>query len=288
MICRQCGYEYEGTVCPICGAAADDRESIDDVVSYSEDFDTKSTPKAEKKPFYRRWWFIAAAVAALLAVVISLMAGRRKTEKIVWNELILSDQLPAPAAGTGHLSTNSDQALLLYLYEMTGDDYLNYVTACENSGFTIDSEKTGQTFKAYNQDGYLLYLAYTQNDNSLRIHLNAPEELSDIVWPTSSLGQKIPAPKSLIGNYHYEYEDSFYVFIGNTDQSAFQQYIAAVMEAGFTEDYKKSETIYAADNSEGDHISIRYEGNNLMSITAKVSDEAAESNASVERTDTEQ
>ncbi len=107
----------------------------------------------------------------------------------------------------------------------------------------------------------------------MQIDLNAPEKLSSISWPKSKLGKAVPQPESLEGRFSYENDENFSVVIGNTDRDAYNEYVDACIEHGFDVDYSKDDERYSAENREGYSITVQYEGNNMMSISASVPDE---------------
>ena len=90
--------------------------------------------------------------------------------------------------------------------------------------------------------------------------------MSSITWPTSKAGKQLPVPKSTSGKFTHENDDSFFVYIGNTSKDDYNNYVKACSDKGFTVNYNKGDSFYNADNSAGWHVSIKYEGNNIMSI----------------------
>ena len=56
------------------------------------------------------------------------------------------------------------------------------------------------------------------------------------------------------------------VYIGDTTITDYNDYVDACQSKGFNVDYSKGEDYYYADDVKGWHISLRYEGNNVMSI----------------------
>ena len=100
----------------------------------------------------------------------------------------------------------------------------------------------------------------------MTIQLDPPMEMSTIAWPSGVAGQQLPVPKSTIGKISYEYDDHFFVYIGNTTKADYADYVDDCSQMGFNVDYNKGDDYYYADNQDGWHISLRYEGNNIMSI----------------------
>jgi hypothetical protein len=92
-------------------------------------------------------------------------------------------------------------------------------------------------------------------------------QMSTITWPDSTAGKQLPEPKSKTGKFSYEYEDSFYVYIGDTSKEEYEEYITECKSKGFSVDYSKSDNSFSALNESGWYVYIMYEGNHVMSIS---------------------
>lgn len=278
MKCNQCGSEFEGKFCTECGAKTPEQ--------FQQPVTETAKPKKNKKPFYRRWWFVLLVIVAVIAVAISIL---NMGEKIVWNDIILNEMLPEPPADRGEIHTNSAEDLWIDIDDISDKQYADYVEACKAEGFTVEPDSSSSSFSAYNAEGYKLSLSHYSEE--LSINLDKPMELSTIKWPTSAAGKQLPAPESSTGKFSYEYDDNFFVYIGETSKTDYEEYVEACSEKGFDVDYDKGEKYYSADNDEGWHIRLCYEGNNIMSIDIDApSEEDDNDNAisSEEETETEE
>ena len=205
-------------------------------------------------------------LCAVLALMMVLCLAACGGETIVWDDIILGDKLPEPPATKGEIHTNAADDLWIDINDLSAKQFNDYVEACKEMGFTVDAESNSSSYNAYNAEGYKLSLGHYGSDADMSIQLDAPMEMSTISWPSSIAGQMLPTPKSTTGKFSYEYEDHFYVYVGNTTRSDYAEYVTACSEKGFNVDYNKGDDYYYADNSEGWHISLRYEGNNIMTI----------------------
>lgn len=205
--------------------------------------------------------------------------GGKDSKKIVWSEMILGEMVPEPPSTRGNVIVNTDESLSVLLDDVSDSQYNDYKNACIDIGYNVDADKTGGTYKAYNSDGYHLYI-YNVGD-ALDINIDAPMKLGTIAWPNSAAGSQLPAPKSTIGKFSYEYDDNFFVYVGNTPKADYDEYVALCSEKGFVVDYNKGDTYYRADNEDGWHISIDYEGFNIMSINIDAPDDSDTSSSSV-------
>lgn len=248
--CKTCGHEIAKSAkkCPHCGAK-------------------------NKKPFFLRWWFILLAI--IVVGVIALNAGS-DGEKVVWDEIIMGDMLPEPPANKGEIYTNSADDLWIDINDLSDKQFNDYVDACKDSGFTVDASSDSFSYDAYNAEGYKLSLGHYGSDADMSIRLEAPMEMTTITWPASDAGKQLPTPKSTTGKFSYEHDDSFFVYVGNTSRTDYAEYVDACSEKGFNVDYSKGDDYYYADNSEGWHVSVRYTGNNIMSIDIDAPSEDAD------------
>lgn len=260
MICSRCGKEFNGKFCEHCGAPAPSSAAPSPGT-----YPTEPTPtKKKKKPIYKRWWFYVIVVIAAIAVTVSVSGN--KSEKIKWDDMILSEQLPVPPKNKGEIHENTAEKLWVDINKISDKQYNDYTEACKAKGFTVDPESDSTSYGAYNSEGYKLSLSHYGSEDEMKIELEKPIEMSSITWPTSKAGKQLPAPKSTKGKFTHENDDGFNVYIGNTSKDDYNSYVKACSDKGFTVNYDKGDSFYNADNSAGWHVSIKYEGNNIMSI----------------------
>lgn len=249
MKCSQCGADFEGKFCPECGKKVETPTSL------------KEGKVKKKKPFYRRWWFVLLAIIAVLFV-----AGKIDDVKsrINWKDVELIGVIPAPPTRSGTVYENSDEELDASLENVSDKQYNNYLKECVDKGFDVDADKSSGSYKAYNKEGYSLNMDHY--GEYLHITLKAPRDFGTIKWPLSTAGGLLPIPESTTGEFSYEYEDSFFVYVAETSKDAYVAYVADCADSGFDVDYNKGDTYYYAKNADGWSISLRYEGNSVMSI----------------------
>ena len=101
----------------------------------------------------------------------------------------------------------------------------------------------------------------------MKIYAEAPEELDDIQWPISELASILPSPSSAKGIVELDRADHLEVRFGEMDREAVKQYVDAVMEAGFTENYVRDEGSFSAANAEGYSVVIEAEPRSQMFLS---------------------
>lgn len=247
VLCRNCNSTMvKGTkICPSCGAK-------------------------NRKPFYKKWWFIVIVFFVIIGAIGSIGGG---SEKIEWDDLELGYMLPEPASNKGRIVIDSDDSLSVSIVKMSKSDYKNYIAECEEMGYSIEAEKNGNSYDAFNGEGYALRLYYMESSEELSIGLDAPEELGAFTWPNSDLAKLIPEPESTVGKVQWEYADEFFVYVGETSKEAFASYADKCSAAGFDVDYQKGDTYYRAYDEAGNYVSLDYAGNNVMKIQMKAVEE---------------
>lgn len=231
---------------------------------------TDQAPFAPKektaRPITKRWWFYVL-IAVVVIAAINAFTGGKKNDKINWDTIELRQRLPVPPSNKGSLYTNTAEELSVHIDKVSDDRYTAYLRECIAKGFTVDADKGTSDYSAYDAEGYFLSLSHI--GERLSISLEAPMAFGRISWPTSVLGQQVPAPKSTTGKFNYEYENHFSVYIGDTSKADFNQYMADCNAAGFSVNYDKGDTYYRAENAAGYYISLTYRGNNIMMVEVK-------------------
>lgn len=274
MKCSKCQTEFEGAVCPNCGAQAaqpqQPQQQYRQPVQYGS---TVTEYKKKKKPVYKRAWFVILVIIAALAIIISVANAVGIGEKIVWSEMVMGELLPEPPNSKGDIHENSTERLWLNIIKVSESEYNTYLDECREKGFTIDEKAESSLFEAFNEAGNKLELQYSESSEELTIDLTAPMEFSDIAWPGGEAGGLLPVPKSLVGKIENESASGFTAYIANTTIADFNAYASACSEKGFDVDYTKNDGYYSAKNADGWSLTLEYRGFNTMSIYISAPDE---------------
>ena len=263
VICRNCNnpISEKARICPVCGA------------------------KNKKSSFGKI--FLLILVLVVVIGVFGMHRFKKRGEKFSWSGFELSSMLPEPKSNVGELVTDSEERFCIYIYETSRNEYKDYLAECEKSGYSVESEKDETHYGAWNEEGYKLSLWYTDNDERMQIELEAPMEMGELQWPTSGVAALLPVPKSTTGTIQSESSDRFYAYIGDTPIEEYNAYVDECSEKGFSVDYEKGDTYYRADNADGYHISLNYQGNSIMSVEIEKSKEDDVSPAGNEASDEE-
>ncbi|MBQ0065062.1 MAG: zinc ribbon domain-containing protein [Firmicutes bacterium] len=210
---------------------------------------------------------LALFALALILMVPFFKANSTKVyEKIDWPKEGIVQEIPKPKSKYGEVIFYDNDSFNATLNKISETDYRDYVEQCKKMGFTVDMEYDTDDFKAYDEEGYLLEIDYYSSLEEMRVQLEAPETLGNLVWPTSELAKRLPKPSSSEGKVNSETSDYLNVTVGKTSQAEYDKYVEKVSNAGFNVDYSKQEKSYHAEDKEGYYVSLKYVGNNTMSI----------------------
>lgn len=211
---------------------------------------------------------IALVSAVLLLMTLVACGGAN------WPTQGLGAMLPAPEGGQVKIITDNSENFYVSVDNVPDDAYDKYMDACKEKGFTVDEDNGLLAFTAFNKDGYKLEISGL--GTTMYITLDAPVELGTLRWPGGKAGQITPKPESTKGKIEWEQDDSFFAYVGDTTIDQFNDYIDACSKAGFDVDYNRDERNYDAGNEEGYHLTLTYEGFNIMSVEVeKTTDDTA-------------
>lgn len=183
-----------------------------------------------------------------------------------WPTSGIALQVPESPSNRGEITFNDDKNFWIEVRGINQQQYEEYIEACKGMGFTVESEKNSISYKAFNGEGYHISLIHSNSDTDLTIRVEAPEPMGNIQWPSSDIAKRLPIPKSSYGRIYWEADYGFAIYLGNTTTEDFREYSEACYNAGFSVNYKKGDTYFRADDSEGYHVNLEYRGNNVIFI----------------------
>lgn len=218
----------------------------------------------------KSWIPIVAVVVSFVLVIPYFSLYKINSAdymKYDWDAVVLAEMLPEPESPYGEIISNSEDYLSLDVTKTTEAQYKEYIKACKDKGFTIDTEVTESSFYAYNDNGYKLSLSYYDYNSKMHINLDSAMEMETITWPDSKMAKLLPVPKSTIGKIDSDDEDGFSVYIGNTTIDEYYAYVKACEEKGFTVDAQKKDKTFSAKNADSYKLSVDYKGNNVIYIS---------------------
>lgn len=197
-------------------------------------------------------------------VDIELKAPLIGEEDFKWPNHDFASMIPKITEKSGKTEIVDDEKLKIWLYDVTESELAMYMAECENSGFTIDAEKKANSFSAFNSDGYKLTVSLGDM-KQLSITVDAPMELTNIVWPSSGPATLIPKPSFSVGKISSDYSWTFSVFLSEMTIEDFNDYVDKCIDTGFKKDYR-SEHYFSANKGTDIKLSVEYVGFNTIEI----------------------
>lgn len=111
----------------------------------------------------------------------------------------------------------------------------------------------------------------------------APEiECKAFSWPKTNIGAKLPTPKSTTGVNFIEDDDKLSIDVCDTNDEQYAAYIDAVLEKGFTVDYRRRGGWFRGETKDGYSVRISHDESNkdIMSISLRGPDDSSTSDIS--------
>lgn len=207
---------------------------------------------------YLYYFLIVACLLLSLLNVISCDG-----QSIIWDKILLSEQLPEPDADNGYIKVNSTRELSIELI-CEENEFKEYIILCEQDGYSIDILEGLNYFKAFNSEGYKLVIDYS--NGKMLINLFVPLEFYEIAWPKSKLANSIPIPSSTQGKIISDTDDIFEIYIANLDKNQYVKYVDSVYSSGYDNYYSRQDTIFTGKNDDAYTITVSYEGFNTIYI----------------------
>lgn len=112
-------------------------------------------------------------------------------EMFTWPTSDIAKLLPTPKSSIGKIDWEASYGLVAYVAETSKSDYDEYVSLCEEAGFTIDYHKGEDYFRGDNSNGYHVSLSY-DTDGVMFVRIDEPEDgaVTPSITNDSDDGQK--------------------------------------------------------------------------------------------------
>ncbi len=104
-----------------------------------------------------------------------------------WPTSALAESLPVPESKYGEVVLDTKDSFEINVFEMSKEQFADYMDACKDNGFTEDYYATDDSYDAENKDGYTLSLSYDEKKETMNIDVyelaedsGKPEDTEDI------------------------------------------------------------------------------------------------------------
>lgn len=125
---------------------------------------------------------ILCTVMALLVVgtsgVVFTGCGSDSEEytTITWATSGIGSLAPKPKSTKGKISIDSEDSYQATISEVSVDDFKSYVNDCKKKGFDVDYSSVDGMYTAKDKKGYALSVYYQDDEETMDIIINAPEQ----------------------------------------------------------------------------------------------------------------
>lgn len=246
----------------------------------------KHNPIGNLKKSLRKGIIAICILATIIgAIIVGKVVSEEKPKQFEWNDFVLSEKLIEPKSKYGIIYEDSEDRLSIDLRKTSKEEYKEYISSCENAGYTIESEKGDSRYNAYNSEGYELSLDYTEKKKEMSIVLKAPIEMGQISWPKSEVTKGLPKPPSNEGKIVKDSTDGFSAYIGGMPYNDYCEYVQQCINSGFNINYEKYEKTYTASNTNDLKLNLNYEGNGVIYIQIELQNEFTTETTSTSKTD---
>lgn len=183
-----------------------------------------------------------------------------------WPDDSLAAKVPTPRSSSGEIDNNNETILQAWVFDSDEAAFNDYVKRCEAAGFTVDEEKIGVNYEAFNEEGYKVSVYFWKDDQKFALNLEPPIQLSEIVWPTTGPAAGVPAPSSTMGKTDVNTSTRYCVLIGKTPLKDYSAYVDSLISAGFDVDYSRQDKWFRATNADGYKVIAEYQGFDTMYV----------------------
>lgn len=220
----------------------------------------------------KRYIYVLIAIAGIVLVVPTFKScnsinANKEVKEIKWSVIVLADKIPEPNSKKIDIHSNQEDELWIDVCNTSESEYYEYIAACKKLGYTVGKNESSIGYEAYNGDGYHLNLYHYKSDEEMSIRLETPTEVSDLNWSKHDVSAILPEPKSTIGTFVVENDETNEIIVSKSEIDDFKEYRDACKKKGFTIDSKSESDSYTAYDEDGNKVRISHNvGNSEMTI----------------------
>ena len=221
---------------------------------------------------------IGLAVICLIFVLPRFFSpGRPKkaeseSDLIVYEHLLLGNQLPHMEDGHGQVRTDSLDCLHLYFLDVDQKKCDDYLRLCKSRGFQEDDHQIPGELRLFNSEGYGLIFSYIEPQDKLYVTLNAPYDFAPLSWPSMVVGDLIPAPQAEEAFVSHISKEQVDIYLKNMTPGQFSAYQRAAEEAGFNQEIRRAEGHFIAENANASKLYLTDEGGGTVRLALTIAE----------------
>lgn len=229
---------------------------------------SKNQEKPKKKSFKI---LLATILPIIIMCIITSIFGpmliKKAEQDRLMKTLVLASCLPELPVRPIEIKENSNTILKINQKNIDKQTY-DKILAKVKEKYPLDNKDISTSYEAYDSNGTEIILK--PQFDTLEIKIRKLSHYGDIIWPTSGLGSTIPKPLSTKGIISINRDEYFSADIQYMTKEDLRNYFEQCKQYGYNLNIRElSQKIYESKNQNGDRVSLRYDGGNVVSITVE-------------------
>lgn len=229
---------------------------------------SKNQQKSKKKSFKI---LLATILPIIIMCIITSIFGPMLIKKAEQDRLIktlvLASCLPELPVRPIEIKENSNTILKINQKNIDKQTY-DQILAKVKEKYPLDNQDISTSYEAYDPNGTKIILK--PQFDTLEIKIRKLSHYGDIIWPTSGLASTIPKPLSTKGIISINRDEYFSADIQYMTKEDLRNYFEQCKQSGYNLNTRElNQKIYESKNQNGDRLSLRYDGGNVVSITVE-------------------
>lgn len=232
----------------------------------------EDTSKNQEKPKKKSYKILLATILPIIIMcIITSIFGPMLIKKAEQNRLIktlvLASCLPELPVRPIEIKENSNTVLKINQKNIDKQTY-DQILAKVKEKYPLDNQDISTSYEAYDSNGTKIILK--PQFDTLEIKIRKLSHYGDIIWPTSGLASTIPKPLSTKGIISINRDEYFSADIQYMTKEDLRNYFEQCKQYGYNVNIRElNQKIYESKNQNGDRLSLRYDGGNVVSITVE-------------------
>ena len=228
----------------------------------------KEQQKSKKKSFKI---LLATILPIIIMCIITSIFGPMLIKKAEQDRLIktlvLASCLPKLPVRPIEIKENSNTILKINQKNIDKQTY-DKILAKVKEKYPLDNKDISTSYEAYDSNGTEIILK--PQFDTLEIKIRKLSHYGDIIWPTSGIASTIPKPLSTKGIISVNRDEYFSADIQYMTKENLRDYFEQCKQYGYNLNIRElNQKIYESKNQNGDRLSLRYDGGNVVSITVE-------------------
>lgn len=228
----------------------------------------KEQQKSKKKSFKI---LLATILPIIIMCIITSIFGpmliKKAEQDRLMKTLVLASCLPELPVRPIEIKENSNTILKINQKNIDKQTY-GQILAKVKEKYPLDNQDISTSYEAYDPNGTKIILK--PQFDTLEIKIRKLSHYGDIIWPTSGLASTIPKPLSTKGIISINRDEYFSADIQYMTKEDLRNYFEQCKQSGYNLNTRElNQKIYESKNQNGDRLSLRYDGGNVVSITVE-------------------